>query len=285
MTGYGKAEISTDNDKYLIEIRSLNGKNCDINIKNSIIPRDKEMSVRQFIAEKLFRGSIDLYISLDANSASTLKKINPESFKYYYNAISEIQKDLNIKENEPLIAAILRIPEVIDNKKQELGEYEWSEIFEGIVKSVENLDSFRIQEGKVLEKDIRECIDKISFFGNEVERYEDERVEMTRDRLLKKLEELTQSYDENRLEQEMIYYLEKLDINEEKVRLKQHCKYFLETVSEEEYPGKKLNFIVQEMGREINTMGSKANHAEIQKLVVQMKNELEKIKEQTLNIL
>lgn len=285
MTGYGKAEVSTENDKYLIEIRSLNGKNCDINIKNSLIPRDKEMEVRQFIAEKLFRGSIDLFISLDSNSTSSLKRINEENFRYYYNKILDIRNELKIEEKEPIISTVLRIPDVIDSKKQDLTEQEWSLIFKGITDATADLDSFRINEGSVLMKDISECIAKIHSLSNEVERYEGERVEMTRERLFKKLEDLEQQYDENRLEQEMIYYLEKLDINEEKVRLRQHCNYFLETIDQEQYPGKKLNFIAQEIGREINTMGSKANHAEIQKLVIMMKNELEKIKEQTLNIL
>ena len=285
MTGYGKAEISAGEDKYLIEIRSLNGKNCDITLKNSVIPRDKELVVRQYLAEKLFRGNIDLYITIDSNSASTLKKINQESFKYYYQQLSNLQSELNVKEREPLLSAILKIPDVIESRKQELDESEWDKLFSGIKEAAGNLESFRIEEGKVLENDLNKHLNNILSYIEEIEKYEGERIVLTKERLQKRLEELTQEYDKNRLEQEMIYYIEKLDINEEKVRLRQHCKYFAETMEHDEYPGKKLNFIGQELGREINTIGSKANHAEIQKWVVRMKDDLEKIKEQSLNIL
>ena len=291
MTGYGKAEVLLEAGKVTVEIRSLNGKTADISLKTSLLPKDKEIAVRQKIAAELQRGNIDMFMSFEPNAAENAKKINMDLAMQYYQQISELSKkvgtsSLEINNPNDLIATILRMPEVMDAKKQDvITDENWPAVEACINEAIANINAFRSQEGEVLYKDVTGNVAKIMEYSEQVETFEKERVEAIREKILSRFAELKAEPDQSRLEQEMIFYIEKLDINEEKVRLRQHCRYFLETIENEAYPGKKLGFIAQEMGREINTTGSKANHTEIQKIVVKMKDELEKIKEQSLNIL
>lgn len=291
MTGYGKAEAILETGKITVEVRSLNGKTADISLKTSMLPKDKEMTVRQKIAAALTRGNIDFFITYEANAADSAKKINMALAVEYYQQISELAKKVgtsSIQINNPndLIATILRMPEVMDAKKQDvITEDNWPVVEACIDQALANINAFRAQEGEVLYKDVTSKVENILEYSKQVEQYEQERTEAIREKILNRFAELKADPDPSRLEQEMIYYIEKLDLNEERVRLRQHCKYFIDTITNEDCPGKKLGFIAQEMGREINTTGSKANHTEIQKIVVKMKDELEKIKEQSLNIL
>ena len=291
MTGYGKAEAILETGKITVEVRSLNGKTADISIKTSMLPKDKEMTVRQKIAAALTRGNIDFFVTYEPNAADSAKKINMDLAMEYYQQVAELGSRLgahNLWNQNPndLLAMILRMPEVMDVKKQDvITDENWPLVEECIDQALANINSFRAQEGEVLYKDVTSKVNNILEFSNMVETYEQERVDAIREKILSRFAELKAEPDQSRLEQEMIFYIEKLDLNEERVRLRQHCRYFLETLESEPNPGKKLGFIAQEMGREINTTGSKANHTEIQKLVVKMKDELEKIKEQSLNIL
>ena len=291
MTGYGKAEALLETGKITVEVRSLNGKTADISIKTSMLPKDKEMTVRQKIAAALTRGNIDFFVTFEPNAADSAKKINMDLAMEYYQQISELGGRIgavNLWSHNPndLLALLMRMPEVMDAKKQDIiTEENWPVVEACIDEALANINSFRAQEGEVLYKDVTEKVVRIMSLSDQVENFEKERVEAIREKILSRFAELKAEPDQSRLEQEMIFYIEKLDINEEKVRLRQHCRYFLETIDNDPCPGKKLGFIAQEMGREINTTGSKANHTEIQKLVVLMKDELEKIKEQSLNIL
>lgn len=287
MTGYGKAECLLGQDKYLVEIRSVNGKNADINLKTPLIPRDKEIEVRKYIAEQLGRGSIDLFVTVEHAEGAGAKQINGAILLSYYEQLQQAVEGtvLDFCEPDTLLPAILRLPDVLETRSTEISEEDWTTLYAAIRQAVAALDAFRCKEGVSLRNDVIAQVDKIENYLPEVERYERERVPAIRERMEARMKELALQPDANRLEQEMIFWLEKLDINEEKVRLRQHCRYFRETVETEPMPGRKLGFIAQEMGREINTLGSKANHAQIQQIVVKMKDELEKIKEQTLNIL
>ena len=291
MTGYGKAEVLLEAGKVTVEVRSLNGKTADISLKTSLLPKDKEIAVRQKIAAELQRGNIDMFMTFEPNAAENAKQINMDLAMQYYQQISELGGKIgavNLWMHNPndLLATILRMPEVMDAKKQEvINDENWPAVEACIDEALANINAFRAQEGEVLYRDVTENVAKILEYSAQVEAFEQERVDAIREKILNRFAELKTEPDQSRLEQEMIFYIEKLDINEEKVRLRQHCRYFLETIDSEPNPGKKLGFIAQEMGREINTTGSKANHTEIQKLVVKMKDELEKIKEQSLNIL
>ena len=291
MTGYGKAEAILETGKITVEVRSLNGKTADISIKTSIIPKDKEMAVRQKIATELTRGNIDFFATFEPNAADSAKKINMALAMEYYQQISELADKVGVSSlqtNNPndLISTILRMPEVMDAKKQDVVTDEnWPLVEACIDEALKNINAFRSKEGEILYKDVTEKVANIMEFSKQIEQFEQERTDTIREKILSRFAELKTESDQSRLEQEMIFYIEKLDINEEKVRLRQHCRYFVETLDNDPNPGKKLGFIAQEMGREINTTGSKANHTEIQKLVVKMKDELEKIKEQSLNIL
>ena len=291
MTGYGKAEVLLETGKVTVEVRSLNGKTADISLKTSLLPKDKEIAVRQKIAAELQRGNIDMFMTFEPNAAENAKQINMDMAMQYYQQISELGGKIgavNLWMHNPndLLATILRMPEVMDAKKQDvINEENWPAVEACIDEALANINAFRAQEGEVLYKDVTGNVAKILEYSAQVEAFEQERVDAIREKILNRFAELKAEPDQSRLEQEMIFYIEKLDINEEKVRLRQHCRYFLETIDSEPNPGKKLGFIAQEMGREINTTGSKANHTEIQKLVVKMKDELEKIKEQSLNIL
>lgn len=288
MTGYGKAEVNLASGTITIEIRTLNGKSADINLKTSIFPKDKEILVRQKIADSLVRGTIDVYANYVPNESAATKKINQDVVLSYFSQIEEINTKLGVsQENSPeILAAILRFPDVTDSKKDDLiTEENWPEVDAGVDRALALVNDYRAKEGISLYKDVTSRVQNILDLEDGVEGFEKERIETVKEKLLKALDDLKQQPDQSRFEQEMIFYLEKLDINEEKVRLRQHCKYFKETIDSEPYPGKKLGFIIQEMGREINTTGSKANHAGMQKLVVHMKDELEKIREQSMNIL
>ena len=286
MTGYGKAECIISGSKYIVEIRSLNGKNADINLKTSLIPREKEIMLRQYLAAELNRGSIDLFVSLDSKDQSA-HKVNRDVLAEYYAQVKEAvtQADPQYVPDTELFVSLLHMPDVVGSGKPEIDEDQWGILFDAIKSAVSALKDFREREGRSLQADVLAKVASIESFIPQIAEFEPERTAAVRARLESRLKELALAADQNRLEQEIIFYIEKLDINEEKVRLAQHCRYFRETIDSEEFPGKKLGFIAQEMGREINTLGSKANHAGIQKCVVRMKDELEKIKEQSMNIL
>ncbi|MCQ2142229.1 MAG: YicC family protein [Bacteroidales bacterium] len=291
MTGYGKAEAILENGKLTVEIRSVNAKNADISIKTSFLPKDKEMGIRKKLADELQRGTIDLFMNWEANAAENAKTINSQLAIEYFRQIKELSQalgvtNLEMKEPNQLIATILRMPDVIDAKRQDvITEENWPLVEKAIDDAIKMINDYREKEGVALYNDVTSRVKNILDLYDEVESFEHERVSAVRERILKNAEDLKIKLDQERFEQEMIFYLEKLDINEEKVRLRQHCKYFMDTIDGEPCPGKKLGFIIQEMGREINTTGSKANHASIQKCVVRMKDELEKIREQSMNIL
>jgi uncharacterized protein (TIGR00255 family) len=292
MTGYGRGEAVLANGKMTVEIRSLNGKNADISLKTSLIPKDKELGIRKMLADRLRRGTIDLFITWEPAPGQSSRNIDAEAVRDYYNQILRIRDSLpgfssaDGRENEEVLASVLRFPEILEARKNELvGEAEWPALEKAINDAVDMLDSFRSTEGAVLYKDVTGRIATILSLYDEVESYAGERIEAVKARIIKAAADLQVKMDAERFEQEMIFYLEKLDINEETVRLRQHCRYFMDTIDSEAEPGKKLGFIIQEMGREINTTGSKANHAGIQKCVVKMKDELEKIREQSMNIL
>ena len=291
MTGYGKAEAILETGKITVEVRSLNGKTADISIKTSMLPKDKEIAVRHKIANELTRGNIDFFVTFEPNAADSAKKINMDLAMEYFQQIEALGKKMgahSLQSQNPndLLAMILRMPEVMDAKKQDvITDENWPVVEACIDEAIGNINEFRAKEGEILCNDVTEKVNNILEYSAQVEQYESERTEAIREKILSRFAELKAEPDQSRLEQEMIFYIEKLDINEEKVRLRQHCRYFLDTLNNEPNPGKKLGFIAQEMGREINTTGSKANHTEIQKIVVKMKDELEKIKEQSLNIL
>lgn len=287
MTGYGKAEACLESGKITIEIRTLNGKTADVNIKSSLLPKDKELLVRQKLADRLHRGTIDFFVTFEANAVSSAKHINADMAESYFRQIVELGDRLGLKTDSALyLNSIIRFPDVIDNTRQDVITAEnWAAVEATIDEAISNTCDYRSREGVALYKDVTGRVQNILNLENEVESFESERIAAVRAKLEKAISDLQLKPDQSRFEEEMIYYLEKFDINEEKVRLRQHCKYFMDTIDTEEFPGKKLGFIIQEMGREINTTGSKANHAGIQKVVVRMKDELEKIREQSMNIL
>ena len=288
MTGYGKAIADTGVKKLTVEIRSLNSKQLDINAKLPWIYKEKEIEIRNAISQKLGRGKIDLSINYDIIDEEHLPSINKAAVINYLKQIESINSDLGITSDPTnMLQIVMRLPDTVKSEKTEVSEEEWILVRQLVNEAMEALDRYRIEEGKALENDIRSSTGKITRYLDEIIPFESGRTDKIREKIESALNDVsgTITVDRNRLEQELIYYLEKLDINEEKVRLKKHCDYFLETLSVNEANGKTLSFIVQEMGREINTIGSKANDASIQKLVVMMKEELEKIKEQTLNAL
>jgi uncharacterized protein (TIGR00255 family) len=288
MTGFGKAEVQINGKNITVEVRSLNSKQLDLNVKTPMIYRDREYDIRNILSSKLIRGKIDFYINYDEKKDSSAAPINAGVFKSYYDQIQKIADDCKIQiSDEPVIQTILRLPDVLKIEKVEVSDEEWKELFNCINMAVEKILLFRQQEGKALEKDITERVRLIEDLLIQIEPFEKQRLEAVRLKLLEGLKGLGKDIkvDNDRFEQEVIYYIEKLDVTEEKVRLRNHCEYFINTVNEDLPVGRKLGFILQEMGREINTLGSKANQAEMQKIVVLMKDELEKIKEQAMNIL
>lgn len=287
MTGYGKAEVQLESGKITIELRTLNGKTADINIKSQLLPKDKELLVRQKIADKLYRGTIDFFVTFEANAVSSAKHINQSLAEEYFRQISALSEKLGVNTDSALfLNTVLRFPDVIDNTRQDIiNDENWPVVEKAIDQAIDNTNDYRSREGVALYRDVTSRVNNILELENEVESFDGERIATVRAKIEKAIAELMLKPDQSRFEEEMIYYLEKFDINEEKVRLRQHCKYFMDTIDGEAFPGKKLGFIIQEMGREINTTGSKANHAGIQKIVVRMKDELEKIREQSMNIL
>jgi uncharacterized protein (TIGR00255 family) len=291
MTGFGKAECKCGNHNITIEIKSVNGKNSDISLKTQLIPRDKEIEVRKYLANTLQRGNIDLFTSMEIVEESSAKELNNTTISNYIKQIFSLSKENSLQlSHDTILSTALRLPDVIDSASsrdktvKELEEH-WDTIMKCIRDATEMLVSYRKEEGAILQKDVAARVKLIENYLAEIEKLDKERLDQQREKLHNKILEFTDNPDMNRFEQEIIYYLEKLDITEEKVRLKQHCSYLINTIENEDLVGKKLGFISQEVGREINTIGSKANHAGIQKFVVQMKEELEKIKEQVLNIL
>lgn len=287
MTGYGKAEAQLESGKITIELRTLNGKTADISIKSQLLPKDKELLVRQKIVEKLHRGTIDFFVTFEANAVSSAKNINQSLAEEYFRQISALSEKLGVNADSALfLNTVLRFPDVIDNTRQDIiNDENWPVVEKAIDQAIDNTNDYRSREGVALYKDVTSRVNNILKLEDEVESFDGERIATVRAKIEKAIAELMLKPDQSRFEEEMIYYLEKFDINEEKVRLRQHCKYFMDTIDGEAFPGKKLGFIIQEMGREINTTGSKANHAGIQKIVVRMKDELEKIREQSMNIL
>jgi uncharacterized protein (TIGR00255 family) len=287
MTGYGKSMAEIPQKKITIEIKSLNSKQLDINTKLPWLYKEKEPEIRNMISQKLDRGKIDLNIFFDILDNEIIPVINKAVIKNYYNQLKEITGELEINIDDQLLPAIMRLPDALKTEKAELTEEEWLIVKEQINESIIMLDLYRTEEGKSLEADLIRCIGKILTLLESIETFEGDRIAKIREKLTALLTENvgTENIDKNRFEQEIIFYLEKFDINEEKVRLRKHCEYFLEKIATLPPNGKILSFIAQEIGREVNTIGSKANDASIQKLVVMMKDELEKIKEQTLNVL
>jgi len=287
MTGYGKSIAEIPGKKVTVEIRSLNSKSLDINMRLPWLYKEKESEIRNLLSQKLDRGKIDLTVNFDILDSEIIPVINKSVVKDYYAQMKEIAGELNIKADDQLLAVIMRMPDALRTEKPELREEEWNTVRDKIAESATMLDQYRIEEGKSIDADMRHSVEKIQNLLKDIESFEGDRIVRLREKLKKSLLDNagTENIDMNRFEQELIFYLEKMDINEEKVRLKKHCEYLMEKIVSEPPNGKILSFIAQEIGREINTIGSKANDASIQKLVVMMKDELEKIKEQTLNVL
>lgn len=287
MTGYGKTIASTSQKKITVEIKSLNSKQLDIATRIPMLYREKEPEIRNILSQKLERGKIDLSIYFDIIDDENITLLNKSVIRSYFFQIKEISSELGVETDPQIFSSIIRLPDALKPERPELQEEEWQLLREHIIESVTQLDAYRIEEGKSIGEDMKNSISKILQYLDDTEPFEPERILRVREKLSNLLAETpgSENVDMNRFEQELIYYIEKFDFNEEKVRLRKHCEYFLETLETPPPNGKILGFIAQEMGREINTIGSKANDASIQKLVVMMKDELEKIKEQTLNIL
>jgi uncharacterized protein (TIGR00255 family) len=288
MTGYGKGELELSNSSISIELKSLNSKQLDLSSRLPYAFSDKEIELRSIIAKQLERGKISVYINRENMIEANRQLINVPLAKQYYTQIQHIADELAPEKQEDILAMVMRIPEVVKQSKEEIEENDWNQIINLVHVALGQLDDFRMQEGAVLEQDFRMRIASILELLIQVEQFEPLRITKVKERIQQLLDSQIEEpkIDKNRLEQELIYYIEKLDITEEKVRLKKHCDYFIETLDESVISkGKKLGFILQEIGREINTLGSKSNDSDMQRIVVQMKDELEKLKEQSLNIL
>lgn len=285
MTGYGKAELNLTNANFIIEVRSLNSKQIDTNVKMSSIYRDKEIGLRKLLSKELQRGKIELSIWRESSESNAKYILNTELLKEYFSQIKGLTSELNL-ESKGIMSSLLKMPDVLVKGEEKADDNEWLEIQKGVDTAIANILKFRLDEGQKLEIDITARINTLARLLVEVKPFANNRIEKIKKSLIEKLAEIdTKNIDENRFEQELIYYLEKQDITEEQVRLDAHLDYFIETMKTESPNGKKLGFIGQEIGREINTIGSKSSDAGMQKIVVQMKDELEKIKEQLLNIL
>jgi uncharacterized protein (TIGR00255 family) len=281
MTGYGKSVLQLPTKKITIELKSLNSKSLDLNARMPSIYREKELSIRKLLAKKLERGKVDFSIFVETTAEDTSAQINTPVVKQYINQLKNVVDGNEIE----LLKMAVRFPDALNTVREEIDETEWNTIAIEISKAIDLINNYRLNEGKVLEQDFNQRIATITDTLEQVIAIDPERIEAVRERLNKGVADLKEKYDENRFEQELVYYIEKYDITEEKVRLKNHLNYFIETLNSKDSNGKKLGFIGQEMGREINTIGSKSNYAPMQQLVVQMKDELEKIKEQLLNVL
>ena len=286
MTGFGKVTVELPSKIITIEIKSLNSKQLDVTSRISSVYREKEMQLRNELLQALERGKIEIAINMESVDKEDSAKINLPVFESYYEQIKKISENLNIPIPCDWFQTILRMPEVIKNNIAETDESEWEVVQTAIHEAVQQLISFRQQEGAMLQNIFEQKIANIAGLLEQIEPYEDERIDKLKSRITENLKKLPEvEYDAGRFEQEMFYYIEKIDINEEKTRLCNHLQYFIDTLHNESGQGKKLGFIAQEIGREINTLGSKSNHVEIQKIVVKMKDELEQIKEQVLNVL
>ncbi len=287
MTGYGKAQSSYQNKQITIEIKSLNSKQCDINFKLPYKLKEKELLLRNMITDRLKRGKISCVITYEITDEEQAATINTPVVKSYIRQIKRFSEDMKINFDSELLRTALTMPEAFEKEEEELTEEEWQFVQENMEEALSQCVEFRKQEGAAIAKDFKSRINLLSENINSIDPLEDKRIETIKDRLKERLNEIKNDFeiDQNRFDQEVVYYLEKMDITEEKVRLKNHIDYFLEMLETGEVVGKKLNFILQEMVREINTMGSKANDSEIQKIVVQMKDEVEKIREQVMNVL
>ncbi len=286
MTGFGKGEVAVGDKKFRVELRSLNSKQLDLSIKLPGRYRAAEAEVRNIVTQQLQRGKVDCFVVVESVVAETSAHINSVAFRAYAEELRRVCAETGVQCDETaLLQSVLRMPDVITAEEREVAAEEIGAIVEATRIAAEALDKFRCQEGAILIADLMKRIDLIEQYRKDVEPFEAARVDTIKNRIRESFNKLALEVDNNRLEQEMIFYIEKLDITEEKVRLDNHCRYFREVAAEEEAPGRKLGFIAQELGREINTMGSKSNEASMQRLVVKMKDELEKIKEQVLNIL
>ncbi len=287
MTGYGKASGKFNGKNIQIGIRSLNGKTTDIRIKAPNNYREKEIDLRNLILKDAHRGKMDVQIDVDAGNGEDDYALNKALFKHYFRELTNLKEELNYTSEEDLFAGILRIPNVVVNNESSISDEEWSIVKQTALEAVKNLNSFRSKEGEAMHKDLVSNVDFIQSSLTAILPHEGDRIENLRKRLSKNLNEFLSNgqVDQNRFEQEVLFYVEKLDINEEKVRLEQHCKFFHDVIGGVDFSkGKKLSFISQEMGREINTLGAKAQHSEIQQIVVSMKDALEQIKEQLANV-
>ncbi len=287
MTGFGKAEFVVKNKKFILELKTLNSKQIDINTRIPPVYREKDINIRKILAESLIRGKIDLTIYMENHGEESSSKINEAVLTGYFNQLKKLNDTLGIPTDQITMQALLRLPDVVKTEYETLDEAEWDIVLQNLNHALNDIDQFRIREGEALEKDIVANTTSVLELLDEIAPYEALRIETVKNRLSENLGKLNinGNMDENRFEQELLYYLDKMDMNEEKVRLRNHCHYFIETMDLPESNGKKLSFISQEMGREINTLGSKAYESNIQKIVVQMKDYLERIKEQLLNVL
>lgn len=287
MTGFGKTEFEVGKKKITLEIKSLNSKQLDINTRVPSMYREKDLEIRRLISEMLIRGKVDFALYLDNLGTESSAKINKAIIGDYFRQLTEVHEELGLSVGETIMQSIMRLPDTVKTVYEELDETEWLVVRENLVKTLDQLNAFRDQEGQALRTDIEGNIQNILDLLAQVDPHENQRLDNVKARILDSLEslQLNGNVDKNRFEQELIYYIEKLDINEEKVRLANHCSYFVETMNESEPSGRKLGFIAQEIGREINTLGSKANESNLQRIVVQMKDNLEKVKEQVLNVL
>lgn len=283
MTGFGKAEINTQNKKLTIEIKSLNSKQIDMNVRIPSAYRQKELSIRKSVAQSLNRGKIDIALFVEQTHSELSASINSEVVKAYYSDLKGIAKELD--NTDDIMSSIMRLPDVLKSKKEEIDESEWTQIESLLSQAIDAITNYRADEGRILAEDFALRIENIRTSLNEIAAYEKSRIEKIKGSIREKIDEIKVSADENRFEQELIYYIEKLDITEEITRLNLHLNYFIEVMQSANSQGKKLGFICQEIGREINTIGSKSNDATMQQEVVKMKDELEKIKEQILNVL
>ena len=286
MTGFGKGEAALQNKKITVEIRSLNSKQLDLGLRLPAVYRQSEYEIRNIIARTIQRGKVDVFVTVESQDVETPARINKEVFREYLRQMTDTLAFAGIDADyDAIVPVIMRLPEVVSTETESISDEEHAALIAATEAAAARLDAFRMQEGAILIADLLGRVDRIESYKEEVVPFEKARTETIKARILDNLEKLQADVDRNRLEQEMNFYLEKLDITEEKVRLANHCRYFREVAAGEEGAGRKLGFIAQEMGREINTMGSKANESNIQILVVKMKDELEKIKEQVLNIL
>ena len=285
MTGYGKAACLYHSKQVVIEIKSVNSKTLDINLRLPTIYREKESEIRGLLNKVVQRGKVDVFITLEVQNNKAVAEINTGIFKTYYSQLQSLMEELHIEPDEnSMVKSVLRMPDVLKQPAEQLDEEEWQAVMACFVEALDAFDAFREKEGEIIMQDIVQRVTCIGDLLQEIDEHESCRLDTVKQRILSGMEVLQIDYDRNRFEQELVYYIEKFDITEEKVRLMQHNRYFLDT-AKEEAAGRKLGFIAQEIGREVNTLGSKANHAGIQKIVVQMKDELEKVKEQLLNVL